>query len=69
MIIKSPLLLLGRDEEKLKLVESYLKTNKMFRNYSDPSEDPVFSEVRVCGVFYEVLNFLSTVKTDITVSS
>ena len=59
MIIKSPLLLLGRDEEKLKLVESYLKTNKMFRNYSDPSEDPVFSEVRVCGVFIEGLNFFT----------
>jgi len=35
----------GRDEEKMQVVEAYLKANKLFRNYSDPSEDPVFSQV------------------------
>ncbi|XP_048828200.1 iron-responsive element-binding protein 2 [Brienomyrus brachyistius] len=32
-------------EEKLELVEAYLKAVKLFRNYQDPSEDPVYSEV------------------------
>ncbi|KAK2167720.1 hypothetical protein LSH36_25g10021 [Paralvinella palmiformis] len=35
----------GRDEEKMQVVEAYLKANKLFRNYSDPSEDPVFSQI------------------------
>ena len=30
---------------KMKLVESYLKANKMFRNFTDANEDPVFSQV------------------------
>ena len=36
---------LGRSEETLERVEAYLKATKMFRDYSDPSNDPVFSEV------------------------
>ncbi|XP_049814444.1 cytoplasmic aconitate hydratase-like [Schistocerca nitens] len=35
----------NRSEEKVKIIEEYLKRVKMFRNYSDPSQDPVFSEV------------------------
>nr|AFI44047.1 iron regulatory protein [Eisenia andrei] len=35
----------GRDEGKIVAMESYLKAAKLFRNYADPSEDPVFSEV------------------------
>jgi len=40
------LALLGRPDETLECVESYLKATKMFRDYSDPDNDPVFSEVR-----------------------
>ncbi|XP_066996456.1 cytoplasmic aconitate hydratase [Anabrus simplex] len=35
----------NRDEKKVKIIEEYLRKVKMLRNYSDPSEDPVFSEV------------------------
>ncbi len=38
----------GRDDDKLVMVETYLKANKMFRDYNDTSQDPVFSEVRTC---------------------
>ncbi|KAM3609020.1 uncharacterized protein V6R79_008569 [Siganus canaliculatus] len=32
-------------EEKLELLESYMKAVKLFRSYEDPSEDPEYSEV------------------------
>lgn len=32
-------------QEKLDLLESYLKAVKLFRSYEDPSEDPQYSEV------------------------
>ncbi|KAG7473303.1 hypothetical protein MATL_G00094330 [Megalops atlanticus] len=32
-------------EEKLELLEAYLKAVKLFRSYQDPSEDPQYSEV------------------------
>jgi len=35
----------GRDEEKIRLIQTYLKQVKLFRNYSDESQDPVFSKV------------------------
>ncbi|KAK6179534.1 hypothetical protein SNE40_011866 [Patella caerulea] len=35
----------GRETEQLNIIENYLKTNKMFRNYSDSDEDPVFTKV------------------------
>ena len=35
----------GREKGAIDVVEAYLKANKMFRDYSDASEDPVFSEV------------------------
>ncbi|ESP05520.1 hypothetical protein LOTGIDRAFT_181349 [Lottia gigantea] len=35
----------GRDDEKLILIEKYLQLNKMFRDYSNPEEDPVFSQI------------------------
>lgn len=35
----------GRDEEKIVAMEQYLKAAKLFRNYADASDDPVFSEV------------------------
>jgi hypothetical protein len=42
----------GRSEEKLKIVEAYLRANKMFRNFEDASEDPVFSEVSLSHLFF-----------------
>ena len=36
---------LGRDESKLAVIESYLRCNKMFRDYSNPEQDPIFSKV------------------------
>ncbi|KAL4216446.1 Aconitate hydratase mitochondrial [Mactra antiquata] len=35
----------GREEGKISLIETYLKANKMFRNYSNAEEDPIFSQV------------------------
>ncbi|XP_067652924.1 cytoplasmic aconitate hydratase-like isoform X1 [Haliotis asinina] len=35
----------GRAEEKLNFIEKYMKLNKMFRDFSDASQDPVFSQV------------------------
>ncbi|XP_066963842.1 cytoplasmic aconitate hydratase-like isoform X1 [Macrobrachium rosenbergii] len=35
----------NRDEEKIAKVEAYLKAVKMFRNFCDATQDPVFSEV------------------------
>ena len=35
----------GRDPEQVAYIESYLKAVGMFRDYTDSSQDPVFSEV------------------------
>ena len=35
----------GRDDENIRYMEQYLKANKMFRNYNDDTQDPMFSEV------------------------
>ncbi|CAH1788947.1 unnamed protein product, partial [Owenia fusiformis] len=35
----------GRDDKALEYIESYLKSQKMFRNFNNQAEDPVFSEV------------------------
>lgn len=35
----------GRDQELIDLIRKYLKATKLFRNYDDVSQDPVFSEV------------------------
>lgn len=32
-------------QEKLDLLESYMKAVKLFRSYEDPSDDPEYSEV------------------------
>jgi len=36
---------LGRDDNKVEIIEAYLKALRMFRDYSDPSQDPEYSEV------------------------
>uniref|UniRef100_A0A4W3J2B0 aconitate hydratase n=1 Tax=Callorhinchus milii TaxID=7868 RepID=A0A4W3J2B0_CALMI len=35
----------GRSEEKLNYIEKYLKAVSMFRDFSDPSQDPEFTQV------------------------
>lgn len=35
----------GRTEEKISLIEAYLRAVGMFRNYNDASQDPTFSQV------------------------
>ena len=35
----------GRSPEATAGVEAYLKASGMYRDYSDPSQDPVFSQV------------------------
>lgn len=34
-----------RSGEKIAAIKAYLEASKMLRNYNDPSQDPVFSEV------------------------
>ena len=45
------LLCSGRDERKVAIIEAYLKAVRLFRDYSDPSQDPEYSEVRI----YEIV--------------
>jgi aconitate hydratase len=35
----------GRSEEQIAYIEAYLKAQGLFRNYTDPSQDPVFTDV------------------------
>ncbi|XP_057313674.1 cytoplasmic aconitate hydratase-like isoform X2 [Hydractinia symbiolongicarpus] len=35
----------GRDEKRIDFISNYLKANKMYRDYSNPDQDPVFTEV------------------------
>ncbi|XP_068627403.1 cytoplasmic aconitate hydratase-like [Battus philenor] len=35
----------NRSEEKIKIIEAYLRATKQFRDYNNPEEDPIFSEV------------------------
>ena len=37
----------NRDPKRLKYIEAYLKASRMYRNYSDPNQDPVFSQVQL----------------------
>ena len=46
------LYLAGRDKSKVTTVEKYLKANRMYRNFNDASEDPVFTKVGVLFFFY-----------------
>lgn len=34
-----------RSQEKINLIEQYLKATKQFRDYNDSNEDPVFTKV------------------------
>ncbi|CAH2226546.1 jg22696, partial [Pararge aegeria aegeria] len=34
-----------RSAEKIKIIEEYLRATKQFRDYSNQSQDPIFSEV------------------------
>ncbi|KAA0196652.1 hypothetical protein HAZT_HAZT004313 [Hyalella azteca] len=35
----------GRDQKQIAVIEAYLKAVKMFRNYGDSSQDPVYTQV------------------------
>ena len=35
----------GRDPQHIAIIEAYLKVVGMYRNYSDPAQDPAFSKV------------------------
>lgn len=35
----------GRSEEHIDKIKKYLESVRMLRNYNDPSQDPIFSEV------------------------
>lgn len=35
----------GRTEEHIQYIEDYLKANQLFRDYTDPNQDPLFTEV------------------------
>jgi len=35
----------GRDEYKVDVIEAYLKAVNLYRDYSDASQDPQYSEV------------------------
>ncbi|CAG9790673.1 unnamed protein product, partial [Diatraea saccharalis] len=35
----------NRPDDKIKVIEEYLRATKQFRNYNNPEQDPVFSEV------------------------
>lgn len=37
--------LTGRNEDKIAYIESYLKTQGLYRNYEDSSSDPIFNDV------------------------
>lgn len=36
---------IGREDERIEFIQTYLKANKMFRDYNNPEEDPVYTEV------------------------
>jgi len=35
----------GRDDDRIDFVQSYLKANKMYRDYNNSDEDPIFTEI------------------------
>lgn len=39
-------LFLDRSEDKIKLIEEYLKATRQLRNYSDASQDPHYTKVQ-----------------------
>jgi len=44
-------LLPGREESKIAQIEAYLRANKMFRNFTNAEEDPIFSQVKLSCLF------------------
>lgn len=37
--------LIDRPEDKIKVMEHYLRATRLLRNYADPSQDPLYSQV------------------------
>lgn len=46
---------LGREENRVKHIKEYLQAVGMFRDFSDPSQDPDFTQVRE-----HLLNYVSS---------
>lgn len=47
--IYSASLFADRSKEKIDIIEAYLRATKQFRDYNNPEQDPIFSEVRRIG--------------------
>jgi hypothetical protein len=60
-----------RDEHQIALTEAYLKAVQLFRDYSDASQDPVYSQVSFaalslkCFVSFCLFSWGSTINTSI----
>jgi len=54
---------LARDSSKIEYIEAYLKAVGLFRNYDDPSQDPVYSEVTsvTIAIYNKGLSKLKTI--------
>jgi aconitate hydratase len=44
-LLKIQIYFLDRSEEKINVVEQYLKATNQFRNYDDASQDPIYTKV------------------------
>jgi len=40
--------IVGRTKEHIQYIEDYMKANNLFRDYSNPEQDPTFTEVNKC---------------------
>lgn len=58
--------LLDRSEEKIKLIEQYLKLTKQFRDYSDSNQDPHYT--KVCDWFYYIFCVINVDKNMLKVT-
>lgn len=52
---------LGRDEKRIDFISKYLKANKMYRDYSNSDQDPVFTEVEYMKAWCKSLGWRNLV--------
>lgn len=45
--------IVGRTKEHIQYIEDYMKANNLFRDYSNPEQDPTFTEVNKCVSYYK----------------
>jgi len=41
----------GRDEDKVQVIEAYLKAVRLYRDYTDATQDPEYSEVKTLDLY------------------